>query len=249
MSRTWSRRRVLGMACGATVVAVGGCTSGPDRELTPVTEPLPDLSLPRSTLAEKARLFAADNLSPAILNHSVRTFLYGRFLGERQGIRPGRDYDDELLFLGCVLHDVGLSGTGNGDARFDLDGADLAARFLAGEGFPADKVEVVWDAIALHLSDVAARKRPEIALVNAGAGFDLGAGPAALPAGYSDRVHAAFPRLHAAPALRDAIVEQALGKPGKAPPFSLPGELVRQRTGQTWPTWEQLTQDPGWGDY
>jgi hypothetical protein len=102
-------------------------------------------------------------------------------------------------------------------------------------------------AIALHLApDIAARKRPEIAPVSAGAGFDLSAGPGALPPGYADRVHAAFPRLGAAPALRDAIVGQALAKPQKAPPFSLPGELVRERTGQQWPTWEQLTS--AWGD-
>jgi len=146
-----------------------------------------------------------------------------------------------------VLH--GLSDEGDGESRFDLDGADLAARFLTDHGLADDKVQVVWDAIALHLTDIASRKRPEIALVNAGAGFDLGAGPVALPGGYADRVHAAFPRLHAAPVLRDTIVEQALAKSQKAPPFTLPGELLRQRTGGTWPTWEQLTQAPGWDDY
>nr|BFE78002.1 hypothetical protein GCM10020093_006030 [Planobispora longispora] len=115
-----------------------------------------------------------------------------------------------------------------------------------------ERVEVVWDAIALHLfHEVALRKRPEIALVTAGAGFDLGAdGPYTLPAGYADRVHAALPRLHAAAVLFDSIARQALAKPHKAPPYTMPGEFLRQRTGRDWPTWRQLmTQPTGWHDY
>ncbi len=207
------------------------------------------LPFPRTEVAQNAIRFVEGIEDPAIYNHSMRTYLYGRFLGEQQGLQPDRDYDDELLFLGCVLHDSGLSAEGNGDQCFDIDGADLAARFLSEQGVGHERVEVVWDAVALHLCfEVAIRKRPEIALVSAGAGLDLGDGRGALPAGYVDRIHAVLPRLHAAPVLYDAIVGQALDKPQKAPPFSMPGELVRQKTGEIWPTWEQL-MTPGWNDY
>ncbi|MBG0822632.1 HD domain-containing protein [Planomonospora sp. ID91781] len=211
-----------------------------------------DLPFPRTDLALNAMRFARGIEDPAIFNHSMRTYLYGRFIGEEQGLRPGRDYDDELLFLGCVLHDVGLSDEGNGGRRFELDGADLAAGFLREQGVASDRVEVVWDAVALHLCyDIALRKRPEIALVTAGAGFDLGpGGPYSLPDGYADRVHAVLPRLHAAAVLYDAIVGQAAGNPHKAPPYTMPGELLRQRTGEEWPTWHGLmTQEPSWHDY
>ncbi|NRQ37329.1 HD domain-containing protein [Nonomuraea sp. NN258] len=211
-----------------------------------------DLPFPGGDLAVAATRFARDLEHPAIFNHSMRTYLYGRFIGTEQGLRPDLDYDDELLFLGAVLHDVGLSDEGDGDQRFDLDGADLAARFLAGQGVAADRVEVVWDAVALHLcGDVALRKRPEIALVAAGAGFDLGRDdPHRLPAGYAERVHAVLPRLHATAVLYDAIVGQAIDRPHKAPPYTMPGELLRQWTGGAWPTWRQaMTQPSGWGDY
>lgn len=211
-----------------------------------------DLELPTTDVAHAAIRFARTAETPAIFNHSVRTYLYGRFLGERNGLRPDADYDDELLFLGCVLHDVGLSEQGNGDQTFEVDGADLAATFLTDRGVPADRVEVVWDAIALHLSfSVATRKRPEIALVTLGAGYDLTPDAAhPLPEGYADRVHATYPRLGGTAALAEAVVTQALAKPHKAPPFSLPGELVRQTTGQPWPTWRELAQrEPSWHDY
>jgi hypothetical protein len=58
-----------------------------------------------------------------------------------------------------------------------------------------------------------------------------------------------LPRLHAAAALHDTLVAQALDKPRKAPPFTVPGELVRQATGQTWPTWRELMESGGWGVY
>jgi hypothetical protein len=44
-------------------------------------------------------------------------------------------------------------------------------------------------------------------------------------------------------------VGQALAKPHKAPPFTMPGELVRQMTEQSWPTWQELMQSSGWNDY
>ncbi|MFI1331162.1 HD domain-containing protein [Streptomyces sp. NPDC020845] len=217
-----------------------------------MTDPYAGLPFPRTDLALKALRHARDLESPAIFNHSLRTYLYGRFLGERQGLQPGHDYDDELLFVGCALHDAGLSLEGDGDQTFNVDGADLAARFLTDQGMAADRVEVVWDAIALHLHpDLAARKRPEIALVTAGAGYDLGPDPEhPLPPGYAHQVHAALPRLHAAAVLYDTIVDQALAKPHKAPPFTMPGELLRQKTGTPWPTWQQLmAQEPSWHDY
>jgi hypothetical protein len=217
-----------------------------------VTLPAHDLSIPNTDLAIATTGYVKDVLVPALVNHSLRSYLYGRFLGERQGLVPDRDYDDELLFLGCVLHDTGLSRDGDGEQSFDLDGADLAAGFLTGQGVAADRVEVVWDAIALHLCrDVALRKRPEIALVAAGAGYDLGPDRRhPLPPGYADRVHTVLPRLHAGAVLHDAIVAQAVGRPSKAPPFTLPGELVRQHVGADSTPWTQLLdRAPSWGDY
>ncbi|MCP2259822.1 HD domain-containing protein [Streptoalloteichus tenebrarius] len=209
------------------------------------------LPIPRTETALRTMRHVRDVEAPAIFNHSMRTYLYGRFLGEHQGLRPDHDYDDELLFLGSVLHDVGLTPAGDRDQTFDIDGADLAAEILTAQGLAPDRVEVVWDAVALHLhTDIAQHKRPEIALVSAGAGYDLTPLGPTLPAEYLDRIHRAFPRRHGAAALHDAIVEQALAKPHKAPPFSMPGELVRQHTGQAWPTWKDLmNQEPSWHDY
>ncbi|MEU5639767.1 HD domain-containing protein [Streptomyces milbemycinicus] len=93
------------------------------------TDPYAGLPFPRTDLSLKALRHAHGLEPPAIFNHSLRTYLYGRSLGERQVLQPGHDYDDELLFVGCALHDAGLSLEGDGDQTFNVDGADLAARF------------------------------------------------------------------------------------------------------------------------
>lgn len=195
-------------------------------------------------MADAATAFVRELASPAIFHHSVRTYLYGRFLGQQVGMDG--DYDDELFYLGAVLHDIGLTDRGDGEQRFELDGADLAANHLREQGLSEDRVEVVWDAIALHTSpDLAARKRPEIALVSVGAGADLGGGPAALPESFAELTGQQFPRLDVTTALYDAIVGQAKRRPEKAPPFTLPGALLQQETGVAWPTWSDLTTELG----
>jgi hypothetical protein len=61
---------------------------------------------------------------------------------------------------------------------------------------PAERVDVVWDAIALHTSaGIATRKRPEIALVSVGSGLDFtGNGLEQIPSDVLDEVLTVFPR-------------------------------------------------------
>ena len=60
--------------------------------------------------------------------HFHADFLSGtRELAAADGLT---DYDDELVFLGCLLHDLGVTDYGWGDQRFEVEGADAAARFL-----------------------------------------------------------------------------------------------------------------------
>lgn len=65
------------------------------------------------------------------------------------------DHDDELLFLACIPHGLGATDHANTDQRFEVDGADAAARFLEAhdvvgvqrhllpEGY-AERVHTAW---------------------------------------------------------------------------------------------------------
>jgi hypothetical protein len=79
-------------------------------------------------------------------------------------------------------------------------------------------IEVVWDAVALHTSrGIAERKRPEIALVSAGAGADVvGFGVAQLPSEAIAQVIAAFPRPGFKMAYQKVMAEIVARKPETA---------------------------------
>ncbi|MGT2489191.1 HD domain-containing protein [Methylobacterium oryzae CBMB20] len=129
-----------------------------------------DIVAPDSALSRKAAELAARAHAPALLNHVHRTWWFGEFIGRRHSMK----YDRELVYVASLLHDLGLSHRHAGDKRFEVDGADAAGRFLREHDYPADKAELVWDAIALHSSaDIADRREPEVALVHFGAHVDV----------------------------------------------------------------------------
>jgi hypothetical protein len=123
-----------------------------------------------------------------------------------------------VLYLGAVLHDLGQTERFMGTQRFEVDGADAAAGFLIDRRVPKEWIEVVWDAVALHTSlGIVQRKRPEIALVSAGAGADvLGFGIDQLPRETVDEVIAAFPRLGLKKAYQKVLAEIVVRKPQTA---------------------------------
>jgi len=209
------------------------------------------LGLPDTGLARDAYAYAAKATPAFVFDHSVRSYVFARAHARHQDLRAGTDYDDELLFISCVLHDIGLSEEGNGDQRFEVDGADTAAAFLRERGVEERRVAIAWDAIALHTSDgIAARKGTEVALAQSGIGTDiLGVRRESLPAGLADELHALLPRRDLAYALSDAIVTQARPKPQKASPLTFPGMLLRHHLPYgAHPGWYDLLAAAGWGD-
>jgi HD superfamily phosphodiesterase len=100
--------------------------------------------------------------------------VFARELAAAKELRSDVDFDDELLFLSCILHDLGAIGYGNGDQRFEVDGADAAARFLREYGVAEDRVNTVWQAIALHTTiGIAHRFGPEQAIAQLGISADM----------------------------------------------------------------------------
>lgn len=202
-----------------------------------------EFSLPDTDLTRKAYDLVFSTGPAALAHHSARTYLFGRAIGEARGVRAGTDYDDEVLFLASVLHDVGLIGADHGPQRFEVDGADRAAEFLTGNGLDGERTRVVWEAIALHTSlGIAHRMRPEIALTHAGTGADMiGRGAVDLPGGIAESAHAAFPRLEPGCGLTEIIVDQIARDPAKAPMGTFPAEIARQYgAGGPAPDWAAL---------
>jgi hypothetical protein len=97
--------------------------------------------------------------------------LFGALTGRRKGLK----YDPELLYVGAMFHDIGLTAAyRKSQLRFEVDGANAARDFLRSYGVPESSVETVWDAIALHTTPgIPEYKKPEVALVTAGVEMDV----------------------------------------------------------------------------
>lgn len=181
---------------------------------------------PDTELCVAAMELARDHSPPFLFNHVMRSFAFGRDAGALQGAK----YDQEMLFLGSVLHDLGLVEGFIGKDRFEVDGADAAAEFLSRQGYPDKKVAVIWDAIALHTTlGVPQRKQPEVALLQLGAGIDIGAIPRSLVTPESvEVILAEYPRLGFKKAFLEAMGAVVRRKPMTGA-INLMGEVGRER--------------------
>jgi hypothetical protein len=147
-----------------------------------------------------ATQLARDVSPPYLFNHAIRTFL----LGSLTGRALGKKFDEELLYLACILHDLGLTEKFEGNLPFEIQGAQAAKRFLEEQGYSTARTGVVWDGIAMHASMIGQFKQPEVALVGAGAGADvLGPDFSKVRRSDVDEIMAAYPRL----GFRDAFVK------------------------------------------
>ncbi|HWS92934.1 MAG TPA: HD domain-containing protein [Mycobacterium sp.] len=181
-------------------------------------------------VAQAAIRLAQSSESPSVFNHSVRSYLFAELLAAHEGMRRGADYDNETLFLGCVLHDLGVGGGAPGKERFEVEGADLAAALLTEHGCERAVVDAVWEAIALHSSPgIAERRGPLCYLVRSGVGMDFGRNTDFVDEQTAAAIHARYPRLSMASSLMDAVVAHAQRGPEAAPPYSLPGDVLRER--------------------
>jgi HD superfamily phosphodiesterase len=152
------------------------------------------ITIPDSTLARDTTAFVRDVESDLLYHHSLRVFVFGSLHGRRRGLA----YDNEMLYVGAMFHDVGLvEGHRSANDRFEVDGANAARDFLAQRGVPAEDIRVVWDAIALHTTPgIPEHKEPEVALVTAGVELDvLGIGYDAITDAERDEVLRALPRV------------------------------------------------------
>jgi hypothetical protein len=180
------------------------------------------LGLPDSALCIAAVELARRHELPAIVNHSIRTFLYAELAAAPLGLSADDDYVRDELFVACVLHDIGTATAYNGPQRFEVDGADAAAEFLRSHGMPAQTNQRVWEAIALHTSPgIAERMGPLTRLTRAGVVSDF------TPRRRNREIEDLLPRLDIERELAAAVVGQAIGNRAKAPRSSWPGGLLR----------------------
>ncbi|MGA8546148.1 MAG: HD domain-containing protein [Mycobacterium sp.] len=146
-------------------------------------------AIPETAAAAAAADLAAVAAPPYLLNHSYRTFLFGRCLV------PAGDVDDEAAFVASMLHDLGLTDEHKTEREFTRSGAELACAFLEQRGWPLERIRLVEQAILRH-ANLVVEEVPVHRLLQAGAAVDVaGLGSDELNPESLSAIVSAYPRL------------------------------------------------------
>jgi HD superfamily phosphodiesterase len=126
---------------------------------------------PDSKLAREITEFVRDTETELLFNHSSRVYHFAALTGERRRLK----FDRELLYAGAMFHDMGLMPSQwTTTERFEVDGANIARKFLAERGVSPAEVETVWTAIALHTTPgIPQHMHPVVALLTTGVEMDV----------------------------------------------------------------------------
>src|SRR5690349_18664065 len=161
---------------------------------TDLVDTVAGVTVPDTPLTRDVTAFIRDVEDDLLFDHSRRVFFFGALQGRRRNLEP----DLELLYVGAMFHDLGLTETfrTSSNRRFEVDGADAARDFLLRRGVDEEEARSVWLSIALHTTPgVPEFLEPEIALVTAGVETDvLGIGLDNLTPDDLSAVTAAHPR-------------------------------------------------------
>ena len=151
------------------------------------------ISVPDSPLITEVLEYAQTLYEPYLFNHAMRSWLFAAKIGQLKGI----DYDLEVVAVGTILHDIGLSAGVSGSNRFEVNGAGATLSFVKERGLSNRRAQLMWDLVALNSTpSIALHKEAEVALGTMGIGLDYGGfGFELIPSADMTEILEAFPRL------------------------------------------------------
>ncbi|MEV0803716.1 hypothetical protein AB0I34_38900 [Kribbella sp. NPDC050281] len=127
--------------------------------------------IPGTAASSAALEVASAYLSPALLSHSHRVYVWAAAYGTQQGIQ----YDAELLFTAAMFHDISLVAEFDSHTvSFEVASGHVARVFAAGAGWPSERRERLGEVIVRHMwPDVDAADDPEGHLLSRAAAVDI----------------------------------------------------------------------------
>jgi hypothetical protein len=150
-----------------------------------------DIAVPRDRISAASYALAARRLSNYLLAHSVRSYCWGAAIAAHEGL----NFEPRILWPAALLHDIGLTRIARSNLCFEYAGAEVARRFVIGEGMSAHDADRVARAIVLHMApNVTPADGVEAFLLDRATAVDVRGVGADLVAGIRGPVDAAFPR-------------------------------------------------------
>ena len=132
---------------------------------------LNELVIPDTAASAAALEVAAAYQSAALLSHSRRVYVWAAAYARENGIR----YDDELLFVAAMFHDISLVPEFDSHTvAFEEAAGHVARVFAAGAGWPSDRRDRLAEVIVRHMwPEVEVASDPEGHLISRAAALDI----------------------------------------------------------------------------
>ncbi|KAI1773314.1 hypothetical protein F4818DRAFT_423877 [Hypoxylon cercidicola] len=185
------------LLAGSTTLVAGSAAHGPFRprgEPVLMNKPYPNVTIAGVTVIDTptvrlAQEYTRNHSTEAVFKHQMRAWLFGSLIiAANETLR--NTVDIEVQAVSALLHDLGWDMTPNStvttvDHRFEVDGAIASRKFLekyGDESWDARRIQLVWDAIALHTTrGIAYFKEAEVGLTSMGIAVDYDGPRAEVP--------------------------------------------------------------------
>jgi hypothetical protein len=169
------------------------------------------VTVPDTPLVARAMDEACTVSEPYLFNHAVRSWLFAVQIAELKGLR----YDEEVVAVASLLHDVGLTPRYQGQRRFEVEGADAARSLARTGGVDERRAQLIWYTVALNATlSLSPHAEPEVGICTIGAGVDYAGFLAEqIPKTTMASILAAYPRLQMKQRLKDFLCVIAREQP------------------------------------
>ncbi len=162
-------------------------------EATPPSLPtrIAGIVVPQDDVSAATWAWAHRSLPDYLLTHSVRAYCWGAAIAAGEGW----SFDRRILWTASLMHDVGLTRIPRNTTCFEVEGGEIARRFLERHGLPAETADIVARAIVLHMQPtVRADDGVEAVLLDRATSLDVRGAGYALVDPVRPGVMRAFPR-------------------------------------------------------
>ncbi|CAG6398981.1 HD domain-containing protein [Streptomyces cocklensis] len=188
------------------------------------------ITVPDSATSAAALEVVTAYQSPAMVNHSLRAYLWAAARGAADGI----PFDPELLYVAALFHDMGLvPAFDSHTVAFEEAGGHVAQVFAAGAGWGAQRRGRLAEVIVRHMwPQVDAAADPEGHLLSRATATEItGKDADDYPADFRAEVLERYPRLDLGERFLACFEAQAARKPTSSAATAMRSGLAARMAG------------------
>ena len=165
--------------------------AAPARPAPALPREIAGITVPHDRVSVATWQWAYRTLPAYLLTHSVRAYCWGAAIADVEVWA----FDRPILWAASLMHDVGLTRLARNTMCFEVEGAEIARRFLEREGMAAEAIDRAAIAIVLHMRpSVTLDDGVESVLLDRATGLDVRGAEYTLVDAVRADVMRAFPR-------------------------------------------------------